>query len=854
MNTKKFMIIDGSSIFYRAFYAMPTLTAPSGEFTGAVVGFANVVLKLIRDFKPDYAAVALDVAKKTFRNEMFADYKGTREKMPDELAAQLSLLNEFTEIIGLKKCFAAGFEADDIIGTLAKLAPEDFEVQIVTGDRDSLQLINSHTKILLSRNTSIEIYNEEKFFAEYGFNPPQLVDFKGLSGDNSDNIPGVAGVGPKTATKLLQEYGTLENVLENVGNISGKKLRESLQNSIEIAKLSKKLAQIDCAVPNIKFIPNDFEIKPDLAHADEFCKRYALNVAKKKIHELFDSTENLFGDPLPANSDENILQVPEVGENFDFEKILHEKNISVAPEFDDFGKIKSAFVKIFDGKIFNIDEILLSRIFDEFSGTIYVLNVKKILHSKKIPDLSKIFDVELAAYLLYPERENYSCAELLAAEFEGLKMSDESPAAKVTAIEKLGETFFEKLAAADLLKLYSEIELPLTEVLAKMEMRGVFIDSARLEEKAAAMSERIETLEKKIYELAGESFNINSPKQLAELLFEKLGLPPVKKTKTGFSTNAEVLETLKNYHPIIGAILNFRALTKLKSTYLDGIKPLINSSTGRVHTNFNQTVTATGRLSSSDPNLQNIPVRTEEGREIRALFEPGAGYDFLLSADYSQIELRLLAHMSGDENLIDAFIKNQDIHARTAAEVFGVKLAEVTPELRRKAKAVNFGIVYGISDYGLSRDLHISRREAGEYIELYFKRYPGVKNFLDETVAKAHELGYVTTMFGRRRFLPAIKSRNFTQRSLAERMAMNTPIQGSAADIIKLAMIHAEKKLQKFGSRIIIQVHDELVVETKVSELEEVSAAVRAAMENVVSLSVPLVVDVHYGKNWALAK
>ncbi|MBQ3452513.1 MAG: DNA polymerase I, partial [Selenomonadaceae bacterium] len=431
--------------------------------------------------------------------------------------------------------------------------------------------------------------------------------------------------------------------------------------------------------------------------------------------------------------------------------------------------------------------------------------------------------------------------------------ADSSLAANAAALEKLAALYEKKLAAADLTRLYSEIELPLTKVLARMEERGVVVNKRSLKEKSAEMSERIDALRENIYELAGETFNINSSQQLANVLFGNLNLPPVKKTKTGYSTNAEVLEELRWRHPIVEAILNYRALTKLKSTYLDGVEKLIGAD-GRIHTNFNQTVTATGRLSSSDPNLQNIPVRTDEGREIRALFVPGEGYDCIFSADYSQIELRLLAHMSGDENLIDAFIKEQDIHARTASEVFGVPLEDVTPDLRHKAKAVNFGIVYGISDYGLSRDLHISRKEAGKYIALYFERYPGVKKFLDATVAQAHLHGYVTTMFGRRRFLPAINSKNFNQRSLAERMAMNTPIQGSAADIIKLAMIRAEENLRGLQSRIIIQVHDELVLEAKKSELADVEKILRESMENVAELSVPLIVDCHGGANWSLAK
>ena len=583
---------------------------------------------------------------------------------------------------------------------------------------------------------------------------------------------------------------------------------------------------------------------PNLSRVDEFCSRYALKVAKKRIHEIYDAEENLFGDFSVETAE--ILEVPPISET-DYDKIFAAESLAIVGNFVKAGE-----------EIFEVDA---NKIFAEYKGKIFVHNLKKIIKQNppalSLYSLALIFDVEIAAYLLNPERENYSIAELLTLEFD-LSLKDNSPAAEVTALEKLGKIYAEKLDAAELSKLYYEIELPLTEVLAKMEMRGVYVDTKRLDEKSAEIENRIEEIEKNIYALADQKFNINSPKQLAEILFEKLKLPAItqtkKKTKSGVSTNAEVLENLRGIHPIIEEILNFRTLTKLKSTYLDGIKTLINPATCRVHTNFNQTVTATGRLSSSDPNLQNIPVRTEEGREIRSLFEPGEGYDFLFSADYSQIELRLLAHMSGDENLIAAFLSGEDIHARTAAEVFGVSIDNITPDLRRKAKAVNFGIVYGISDYGLSKDLKISRKEAGEYISLYFERYPKVKIFLDDTIKQAHEKGYVTTMFGRRRFLPLIKSQNFHQRGLAERMAMNTPIQGSAADIIKIAMINAEKNLRGLDSRIILQVHDELVIETKSDELAQVEKIVRAAMENVATLKVPLVTDCHYGKNWAEAK
>ncbi|MBQ7453792.1 MAG: DNA polymerase I, partial [Selenomonadaceae bacterium] len=632
----------------------------------------------------------------------------------------------------------------------------------------------------------------------------------------------------KTATTLIKTFGTLENILDRRADVKQKKARAALENYSDDAIKSKQLAKIVRDVPGITFNAEDFTITPNLTRADEFCDRYALAQVKKKIHELFGETKIFFDEPTSTTS---ALEVQPI----DFQKIFAAHAVTIAQlDVNDFA------IKVLGGEIFSATRDDVQNLFDMFGGKIILSDVKNFLHTFHIADLAKIFDAEIAAYLLYPERDKAIRNEEL-----GIR--------NVVALEEVATRYESELTAANLTKLYREMELPLTEVLARMEERGVFVDVAQLEKKSADMTSRIAALEEKIYELAGETFNINSPKQLADVLFVSLKLPPVKKTKTGYSTNAEVLEELKWRHPIVATILDFRALTKLKSTYLDGLAKLIGSD-GRVHTNFNQTVTATGRLSSSDPNLQNIPVRTDEGREIRALFEPGAGFDCILSADYSQIELRLWAHMSGDKNLIDAFNRGQDIHARTAAEVFGVSLDEITPDLRRKAKAVNFGIVYGISDYGLSRDLHISRKEAGEYITRYFEKYPGVKNFLDETVAKARKLGYVTTMFGRRRTLPAINSPNFNLRSFAERTAMNTPIQGTAADIIKLAMIRAEENLRGLKSRIIIQVHDELVLEAKTSELAVAEKILRDAMENVANLSVPLVVDVHSGKNWSLAK
>lgn len=829
---KKFLIIDGSSIFYRAFYAMPNLTAPSGEPTGAVVGFSNIVLKVLREREPDFAAIALDKAKKTFRNELFPEYKAKRPPMPDDLVAQIPLLKEFAEILGVKTCAAEGYEADDIIGTLATQACENFSVEILTGDRDALQLINPTTRVLLNKNSAVDIYDEKKFRDEYGFAPPLLVDYKALCGDQSDNIPGIKNIGAKTATPLIQTYGTLENIFARRAEIKEKKIRDALEKFSADGTLSKELALIVRDVPGISFAAQDFAVRPDLARADDFCNRYALSRTKKKIHELFAEPEpDLFSTPI------EIFSPPEIQPG-DFDKIFAAETLILASAKNIFA------VKIFGGEMFSVSAGDMQRIFDEFGGKIILCDAKSFLHKFNFK-LDKIFDAELAAYLLHPERDR-------AVRNMELGIGADL-ATNLNALEKFAPIYEKNLLDMNLTRVYSEIELPLTEILARMEERGVFVNKSQIKEKSSEIGERIAALEKNIYELAGGTFNINSPKQLAEVLFVKLKLPAVKKTKTGYSTNAEVLEELKNSHPVVAAILKFRALTKLKSTYLDGLVKLLDSE-DRIHTTFNQTVTATGRLSSSDPNLQNIPVRTDEGRAIRALFEPGEGYDCILSADYSQIELRLLAHMSGDANLIDAFKRGQDIHARTAAEVFGVPVDQIPPDLRRKAKAVNFGIVYGISAYGLARDLHIGREEAGEYISRYFERYPDVKNFLDATVAQARLHGYVTTIFGRRRALPDINSRNFNTRTLAERMAMNTPIQGSAADIIKLAMIRAEENLRGLESRIVLQVHDELVLEAKTSELAEAEKILRDAMENVVELSVPLIVDVHSGENWASAK
>ena len=869
---KRFLVLDGSSLIFRAFYALPGLSDSHGQPTGAIFGFSNMLTKLMAEQQPDLMVLAFDKSRHTFRTERYADYKGTRDKTPEELLSQFPLLREFAANMGIPFLEKDNYEADDIIGTLAtQAAAKGYDVRVITGDRDALQLVRPNLRVLLTKKGISEIkdYDTAAFEEEYGFEPLKLIDLKGLMGDTSDNIPGVPGVGPKTASKLLLAYGSVENVLAHVGEVSGKKLKENLQTYADQARLSKELATIELHVPDLAFAEEDYRIQPDMEKMQAFCDDHELRAVWRNFERLYGPAELA----LDLDGGENGAAAQDL--SYDLWDEAAVKTAARAPYLAVSGIFsglapfasleglavvagpdaeKAGFVAR-DSAAF---PALLQLLESDQQAVVFGL---KRYDQAGLRGQKAFFDVELAAYLLEPERSKYALSELsqkYLQEAAPESFDDEKAQAvwEAKAISRLYPLLGAKLEEEKLTHLMDTIELPLVEVLAGMEQNGVYVNRAHLAEKTEEVAGRLQTIEAAIYEMAGHDFNLNSPKQLGVVLFEELGLPVRKKTKTGYSTNAEVLESLRLEHPIIEQILAYRLWSKLKSTYLDGIAGLIRTDTGRVHTNFNQTVTATGRLSSSDPNLQNIPVRTEEGRMIRALFEPGEGYDCLLSADYSQIELRLLAHMSGDENFIDAFKRGQDIHARTAAEVFGIPLEEVTPELRRHAKAVNFGIVYGISDFGLARNLHISRKEAGDYISRYFTRYPGVRAFMDKVVAEAHETGYVTTMFGRRRELPAIKSRNFNQRMLAERMAMNTPIQGTAADVIKLAMIAAYRKLREAGvkSRILLQVHDELVLEVKESELETVQAILHEAMEHVVSLSVPLSIDVHWGRNWAEAK
>ena len=876
MSREKFAVLDGSSLFFRAFYALQLPPNARGIHTNAVHGFAMMLVKLLKELAPTQIVIAFDKSRTTFRTALYPDYKGTRDKTPEELIAQIPLLKELAQSLGIPFLELDDYEADDIIGTLATQAAEGgTETIVVTGDRDALQLIRDGLTVVLTKKgiSDTRAYDTAAFEEEYGFAPIRLIDMKGLMGDSSDNIPGVPGVGPKTATKLLLAYGTIENVLDHAAEVSGKKLSASLVEYRDQALLSKQLATIECNVPELRYAAEGFRMQPNHAALDAFCKEYELRTVHRALSDYLGTAapaetveQSLFA---AGTDDEQSAFKAEELTAADLDALRAAEEISVGARFrGDAPFVQVELLALAYGaeqRTVRADSALFGTLRDILAARPVVLWNAKRYAQAGLSVGANIFDLELADYLLHPEESKRDIERTAFAHLGQLPavpdaLSEEQRAVREVQIAaRLSAPLRAALTEAQLMRLYQDVELPLVPVLAAMERTGIYVNRAALERELAAANARIDALVTEIHVLAGTEFNISSPKQLGEVLFERLDLAAgskVKKTKTGYSTNAETLEELRDRHPIVDKVLTYRMWTKLRSTYLEGIGALIRSATGRVHTSFNQTVTATGRLSSSDPNLQNIPVRTEEGRAVRALFTPGAGYDALLSADYSQIELRILAHMSNDETMIDAFRSGQDIHARTASEVFGVPLDEVTGEQRRRAKAVNFGIVYGLSDFGLSRDLGIGRKEAGGYIERYFERYHGVRAFLDKMVADAHENGYVTTLYGRRRDLPAINSRNFMQRSFAERMAMNTPIQGTAADLIKIAMIRADEALRKakVKSRILLQVHDELVLEVVQDEIECVSDILRTAMSGAAELAVPLAVDVHMGKNWAEAK
>lgn len=856
---KKLLLVDGSSLLHRAFYALPLLSNHEGLYTNAVHGFMMMFNRMLAERMPDLVAVAFDKSRVTFRNDLYTAYKGTRAETPSELRGQFELVKEVLTAAHLRWLELEGFEADDILGTLAKRGAADgMTVEIFSGDRDIFQLIEPQITVFLTRRgiSEIECVDEQAVVEKYGVTPPHLADLKGLMGDSSDNIPGVPGVGEKTAIKLLSRFHDLDTLYAHLEEVEGAKLREKLEKNHDLAFLSRQLATIRLDAPL------DIDWEGLIYDKDADQSQLSALYIRLGLRQL------LRGLKAPAAQPASATQTAE-------DRPWPEAEVSAVPVGGESAAGGTAAELppqtcglCLDGQRLTIAAFAMEPLIIDMAAAVpadalppacramladaavakvaaEAKEIIKLLAGWGITLAGLQDDITLAAYLLDPARGSYPVTELLAEH----GFSCDAPIA--SRLPALALKLREELAERDMLSLYTEMELPLAPVLADMELRGIRVERERL----AAMSEEFaaacDGYQQQIYQLAGHAFNLNSPKQLGTVLFEEMGIPPLKKTKTGYSTDAEVLETLAITQPIARLLLDYRLVSKLKSTYTDGLSKLI-AADGKIHTSFTQTVTATGRLSSVEPNLQNIPVRHELGRRIREVFTADGPDDLLLAADYNQIELRVLAHMSGDEKLRQAYLDGEDIHTRTAAEVLGVDPAAVTPVQRRAAKAVNFGIVYGISDYGLSRDLGISRKEAQSYIERYFARYPGVAAYQKQAIHDARARGYAETMFGRRRYLPDLNSRNFNLRSFAERVAINAPIQGSAADIIKLAMIaiHRELEARGFQARMLLQVHDELIFNLPAEELTAVSALVRERMEQAVELALPLVVDVKAGRDW----
>ena len=842
----KLMILDGNSVINRAFYGVRLLTTREGLFTNAVYGFLNILEKMEKEEQPDAVCVAFDLHGPTFRHEKYELYKANRHGMPEELAQQMPIMKQVLSAMNIPIYACQGWEADDVIGTVSKICGNnDWECVVVTGDRDSLQLIDDHVKVKLviskPGQTTATLYDKEKFFEEYGFEPKKMVDLKALMGDSSDNIPGVAGVGPKTATELLLKFGDLDGVYGNLEDASIRpKLREKLESGKENAYLSYDLATIRLNAP-IDFAPMDAVVQPynkpalyELFTKLEFVRlidRYGLRGVDLELPKPAAKCASL---PkcacLPARCDGFALYVAADGSM----GVAWENGVcTVTP-------MEAAFLSSFM-------ENSRDGICHDSKTTLHYLE------DAGLPLSDFVFDTALAAYDLNPSQSDYPVSKL-ATTFLGSTVDDGDAAACAEAVWHLRGLLDEELNKQGMKDLYYDLELPLCPVLFRMEKAGVAIDRAQLEQFGQMLSERIDACEKLIFSYSQEPFNINSTKQLGELLFDKLQLPVIKKTKTGYSTNADVLEKLKGKHPIIPAIMDYRMLSKLKSTYADGLMKVIGED-GRIHTTFQNLVTATGRLSSTDPNLQNIPVRTDLGAEIRKMFIPAPG-NVLVDADYSQIELRVLAHIADDDTMRKAFVDNMDIHTVTASQVFSVAPEQVTPLQRRHAKAVNFGIVYGISEFSLAEDIGVSRYQAKDYIESYLANYHGVRDYMNQIIADAREQGFTQTIYGRKRYIPEIKSANFNIRQGAERIALNTPIQGSAADLIKLAMIHVDKALSEHfpEAKLLLQVHDELIVECPEGQAEGVAQLVSEQMQQVAQLTVPLVAEAKWGKSWYEAK
>ena len=870
--SNKIVLIDGHSILNRAFYGVPDLTNSEGLHTNAIYGFLNILFKILEEEKPDYLTVAFDVHAPTFRHEMFADYKGTRKPMLDELRQQVPVMKDVLRAMGVKIIEQAGLEADDLLGTISKRCEADgMDVSVISGDRDLLQLATYKIKIRIPKTkqgkTEIEDYYASDVKARYEVTPKEFIDLKALMGDTSDNIPGVPSIGEKTATKIIVEYGSIENAFAHVDELKPPRVGKALQEHYDLAQLSKVLATIN--------LDADFEYELEEAKlGDLYTEEAYVWFQKLQFRNLL----SRFEIAAPASKIEDAFK--KIVKKSDAEKIFvkaKEQKIVGVSFFKDTTNVLPLFVNMTAltgiGLAFGTSDIYAISTEKDISleyllkevellsnevETISIFGVKNAL--EHVPNLDKhtSFDALVAAYLLNPLKNDYDFIDVSREQLDILVdiKADETQKAFYEAYAAYAscEKLLAKLEETGMKKLFNEIEMPLVFTLFDMEQNGVKIAAEALKIYGEQLAEKIVTVEKQIYEQTGETFNINSPKQLGVILFEKLGLPHGKKTKTGYSTSADILDKLAPDYPVVSDILEYRQLTKLKSTYADGLANYIQED-GRIHGKFNQTITATGRISSTEPNLQNIPVRMELGRLIRKVFIPEKDYVFV-DADYSQIELRILAHCSGDEQLITAYKEARDIHRMTASQVFHIPFEEVTDLQRRNAKAVNFGIVYGISSFGLSEDLSITKKEAAQYIENYFKTYPGIKIFLDNAVAQAKDKGYVDTLFGRRRPVPELSSSNFMQRAFGERVAMNSPIQGTAADIMKIAMIGVNNRFKEkqMKSRLVLQVHDELLIEAHVDEVEDVKQILAYEMEHAANLLVPLDVDMHVGDNWYEAK
>lgn len=870
--SSKIVLIDGHSILNRAFYGLPDLTNAEGLHTNAIYGFLTIMFKLLEEEKPGYLTVAFDVHAPTFRHKMYAEYKGTRKPMADELRQQVPVIKEVLHAMGVKTIECAGLEADDLIGTLSnRCENEGMEVTVISGDRDLLQLATEHVKIRIPKTkqgkTEIEDYYAKDVEERYQVTPKEFIDLKALMGDTADNIPGVPSIGEKTAIKIITQYHSIEEAHEHVDELKPPRASKALSEHWDLAVLSKELATIN--------------VKADFPY--ELSEAKLGNLYTEEAYIFFQKLEfkNLlsrFDVSAPANKVEDGFKI--ITSKSEAEKVFVQaeeastigavifKDLeNVLPLFADqaglggiglcFSKEESYCIKV-EKDI--TGEWLLKKLADvaEKAETYAMFHLKESMEQVTIRNQANCFDVSVAAYLLNPLKNNYTWEDV-AREHLGLmideKIDQDMKACYESYVNYASvEVLRQKLRDTKMDTLFRDIEMPLVFTLFDMEQNGIRVEADALKQYGDQLAGKIAELEKEIYEEAGETFNINSPKQLGVVLFENMKLPGGRKTKIGYSTAADVLEKLAPEHPVVAKILEYRQYTKLKSTYADGLANYIQDD-GRIHGKFNQTITATGRISSTEPNLQNIPVRMELGRLIRKVFIPEEGYRFV-DADYSQIELRVLAHCSGDEHLIQAYKEQSDIHRITASQVFHIPFDEVTPQQRRNAKAVNFGIVYGISSFGLSQDLSITRKEAAKYIDDYFATYPGIKTFLDHAVTHAKEEGYVVTLFGRRRPVPELSSSNFMQRSFGERVAMNSPIQGAAADIIKIAMIRVNQRLkdQKMKSRLVLQVHDELLIEAYEPELDEVQNILKEEMEHAAELKVPLEIDMHTGDNWYEAK